>query len=451
MAEEKVLDQQKVVKFYSREDVQEAMIKNAEGREVAVKFGGGGFGKRPDILQYPNDILELARQGATSFHGSEEIWHNPLLLNPGMRKQEQEANRKAWDLVLDIDSDYFEYSKIAADLIIKAIKYQGIKNVTCKFSGRAGFHIGVSHKSFPETVTGKETRTLFPEAARKVAMYLREMIREPLSDLILQFDSLPEIMKKTEKKQEELTEEGKFNPFALLDIDTILISSRHLYRMPYSFNEKSGLISVVLDPDKVLEFELSDAEPTKVKVNEFGFLDKGEAGEASQLLTQAMDYEIEKDRISGEKEDYKEIEELKEAIPQKFFPPCIQLILQGLKDGKKRASFVLVNFLTTVGWGYDEIDKLLEEWNKKNPDPLREVIIKGQTRYHKTQKKRIMPPNCNNQGYYKGMEVCKPDPFCRYVKNPAQYAKKKAKQQGNQVNKKVKKVVNSNKNKDKKE
>ena len=48
----------------------------------------------------------------------------------------------------------------------------------------------------------------------------------------------------------------KFDMNVLMDIDTLLISSRHLYRAPYSFHEKSGLISVPIDQDKILEFEI---------------------------------------------------------------------------------------------------------------------------------------------------------------------------------------------------
>ena len=69
-----MLDLSTCLKYYKREDIQKEIIENAKDKETAIKFGEKGFGKRPDILQYPKDILELAKQGATSFHVSEERW-----------------------------------------------------------------------------------------------------------------------------------------------------------------------------------------------------------------------------------------------------------------------------------------------------------------------------------------------------------------------------------------
>src|SRR3989338_2105288 len=115
-----------IIDYYAREDVQEALISNASNREVVARFGEG-FGKRPDVLKYPNDVLELAKQGATSFHVSEELWSNPLALSPEMRRQELDELRIGWDLVLDIDCKILDYSKIAADLIIMELKRHGVE------------------------------------------------------------------------------------------------------------------------------------------------------------------------------------------------------------------------------------------------------------------------------------------------------------------------------------
>ena len=55
---------------YKRDDIQEEIIYNSKDREVAARFNDQ-FGKRPDVLRHANDILELAKQGATSFHASD--------------------------------------------------------------------------------------------------------------------------------------------------------------------------------------------------------------------------------------------------------------------------------------------------------------------------------------------------------------------------------------------
>ena len=87
---------------YKRKDIQEEIIKAAENKEIAIRYDDK-FGSRPDVLNNPNDILELAKQKATSFHASEELWSNALQLNPNMKKHEIGDLRTGWDLVLDID------------------------------------------------------------------------------------------------------------------------------------------------------------------------------------------------------------------------------------------------------------------------------------------------------------------------------------------------------------
>ncbi len=415
-----------ILRHYKREDIQNEIIENAKDREIAIRFGDKGFGKRPDILKYPKDVLELAKQGATSFHASEELWRNPLQLDPMMKRSDVERLRLGWDLVLDIDCKFLEYSKITADLLIKALKFQGISSISCKFSGGTGFHIGVPFEAFPNKVHDKETRLWFPDGARAVALYLKEMIKNPLVEALLK-GGVEKIMKKTGKRFNEVVKKGVFDPFSVIGIDTILISSRHLYRMPYCFNEKTGLVSVPINPNKVMEFRKEIAIPKNVRVSKYRFLDKSkvEKNEAKKLLVQAFDFNLRYEEIKIEKNKQYEIPE--EAIPEQFFPPCINLILKGLGDGRKRSLFILTNFLTSVGWSYDQIEKLLEEWNKKNTEPLREVLIKGQLRYHKQKAKKILPPNCANSMYYKDFRVCVPDNLCQKVKNPVNYSRIKTK------------------------
>ena len=51
----------------------------------------------------------------------------------------------------------------------------------------------------------------------------------------------------------------------------------------------------------------------------------------------------------------------------------------------------------------------------------------GQLRYHKQQKKKILPPNCDNPAYYLDIGICKPDNLCNKIKNPISYAIRKSK------------------------
>ena len=82
------------LKYYSQEKIQKAIIRHSLHKEVVASYGGKGFGKRPDTLNYDSDILELAKQGATSFHISEEHWKNPRNLVPGMTKRQLDELRK---------------------------------------------------------------------------------------------------------------------------------------------------------------------------------------------------------------------------------------------------------------------------------------------------------------------------------------------------------------------
>ncbi|MBI2548332.1 hypothetical protein HYW21_03195 [Candidatus Woesearchaeota archaeon] len=419
-----------LLRFYKRPEIQEAIVAAAQQREVAVRFGNAGFGKRPDILRYPNDVLELVKEGATSFHCSEELWHNPLLLQTGMNKHTIEELRVGWDLVIDIDCQILEYSAVAGHLIINALQYHGITAISCKFSGNHGFHIGVPFASFPERCLGSATKDLFPEAPRRIARYLKDMIAPHLSKELLKKDSFETIQKKTGKPKEELLNKRVFDPFTILDIDTLLLSHRHLFRSPYSFNEKSGLISVPINPKRILDFQPVMARPDVVPLSRYSFLDRTpeKLGEATQLLVQAYDHKpqiTEMIERRKEKENSFTFMESQEAIPEELFPPCIQKLLQGLPDGRKRAVFILVNFLQSVGWSYEKIEQRLLAWNKCNNEPLREVVIKGQIRYHKANKKKILPPNCDNPAYYTALGVKCEDRICTRCKNPVNYAKRR--------------------------
>ncbi|MBU90682.1 hypothetical protein CMO94_03995, partial [Candidatus Woesearchaeota archaeon] len=298
--------------------------------------------------------------------------------------------------------------------------------ISCKFSGNKGFHIGVPFKAFPEKVHNQDVRLLFPDGLKRIAAYLSEIIKKELAKKILNNEDISIIVNKTGKSFNELVKKGEFDPYSILTIDTILISSRHLYRMPYSLHEKSELVSVPIDPKKVLEFDKEYAKPQNVKISKFGFLDvkKVTKGEAKKLIVQAFDFssKVEEDIDVERRKDY----EIKDAMPEKFFPPCIKLISNGLADGRKRSLFILINFLTSLGWGYKEIEEYLKEWNKKNTEQLRENYLLGQLRYHKQQKKKILPSNCNNNMYYVDIGVCKPDNLCSKIKNPVSYSIRKS-------------------------
>ena len=409
------------LQYYKRKDVQEAMVAEAREREVGVCFGQHQFGKRPDVLLHPKDVLELVKRGVTSFHCSEERWTNPLTLGPDLKTHELNDLRAGWDLILDIDCKELEYSRIAAKLVVDALHHHDLKCVSVKFSGNHGFHIGVPFEAFPQEVNGTPTRLLFPEGPRKIAKYLQHMIHELLAEQLIGAAPLSVLAQRTGKKVSELMKNGRFDPFSIVNIDTVLIASRHLYRMPYSFNEKSGLVSIPVDPRRIADFDVTDARHENVVVNAQFMAVKIVENDTRKLFMQAFDFNP-PEEAQGEKAPGKEFVASEIAVPAGFFPPCIQRIHQPLDDGKKRALFILVNFLQSCGWSADQINEYVHAWNAAQPEPLREVYLKGQLRYVRTDKRVKLPPNCANAGYYQDLQLCHPDNFCRRIKNPANYA-----------------------------
>jgi len=413
-------DIRKIAKeYYSRKDIQQLLISEAKNREIAFRYVET-FGKRPDILQYENDIYSLAEKGVTSFHMSEEIWSEPLELKTEMSKEELDKLRIGWDLIIDIDSKYLEYNKIAAELLVEALKFHNIKNMGVKFSGGTGFHVGLSFKAFPKKIQSLNIKDFFPEGPRLIASYLKEMIKKPLSERILSLNSLSEIATSLKKPEEEFIVDGQFDPFTIVSIDTILISSRHLFRMPYSLHEKTKLASVVIKPEQITEFHIGWAKPSRVFPRVF--LPEPEKDEARELLTQALDWKARRKSEEKEKEKIEsKFEQIKiENITDDLFPKCIRNILEGIKkDGRKRALFVLITFFRSLHMDENIIEKRIFEWNLKNYRPLKEGYIKAQLDWFKKQK-RILPPNCDNDSYYKDLGVCEND-SCRNIKNPVNY------------------------------
>jgi DNA primase catalytic subunit len=169
--------------YYSNPKIQDSILKFAKDREVVPRYFEG-FGKRPDSLVYPSDVLGLVRKGATSFHASEEIWNNVLGIDSDMSQKELNELRKDWDLVIDIDSPYLDCSKIAAKLIIEELERYGVRKCGLKFSGSKGFHILVSGKAFPDEYKDMRKVESFPEWPRAICGFLMERIRGKYNEIV---------------------------------------------------------------------------------------------------------------------------------------------------------------------------------------------------------------------------------------------------------------------------
>ncbi len=169
--------------YYSRPDIQAAIFEFCKNREVVPRYFEG-FGKRPDAFQYPNDIFELVKRGATSFHCSEEIWKDPLELSLEQKKEELSKLRSGWDLLIDIDCKWFDYSKKAAQSIIRVLQKYNIQNIGVKFSGNKGLHIIVPSAAFPQEIAGQKTSELFPDIPRKIVSFIRIQAEKELKQIL---------------------------------------------------------------------------------------------------------------------------------------------------------------------------------------------------------------------------------------------------------------------------
>jgi len=494
--------------YYSSPEVRKAIFEFSQNRECIPRYYEG-FGKRPDTFQYEGDILEQVKRGATSFHCSEEIWEDPLEISNNLSESEFDELRTGWDLLLDIDSPYLEYSKIFAHLLVELLDYYGVKNIGTKFSGSKGFHIIIPWKAFPEEIYGHKTKDMFPQWPRIICQFVGEIIKPKLTEKIFEDSTLSDVAKRTGKKKEDLiiTEclsckkpaikkelvtwicpycknemimikknrripkcpndncrkpmievsskeifycdycnigsdknpdrfaKTREKTEALIDADLILVAPRHLFRMPYSLHEKTALSSIVIDKDKIKDFQILDAKPFKSPVKNF-YLD-AEPGEAKELLLQALDWKEQKDKQvrrfnedskksfnqnDNKNKDFKKVKILN-PTPE-IYPPCINLILKGIKgDGRKRALFVLINFFRSIGVDMERLKIIISQWNERNYKQLKEGYIRSQLEWH-SRNKSLMPPNCDKPNY-KDIAVCKPDELCRQLKNPVNYAYKR--------------------------
>jgi hypothetical protein len=265
---------------------------------------------------------------------------------------------------------------------------------------------------------------MFPELARQMGLYLREYMRERLERELLKSYRVEELAQQTKKTLGQISGQSILDPFKIVELDTVLLSPRHLFRMPYSMNKNSFLVSLPMKPGEIEDFRREHANPLSqsIKVRK-GLFEKSEPNEAEMLVAEAVDWSSKRRRKEERKAFYRET--LKEAVPKEIFPPCVKNILEGLPDGKKRSVFILSTFLSSVKWGWPEVEKEIHEWNQKNKPPLKENYIRGQIRWHKMQKREILPPGCLTTGWYESFGVCRPDFWCggaaKTVKNPVNY------------------------------
>ena len=257
MQEANELQNREVEAHYSKKICSE-IKRIAQGKEIAVEYGKGKFGQRPMVVNYPGDVVSLVKAGARAFHCSVETWRNPMELKT--ESPSLDSLRTGWDYLIDIDSNVgWEFARQAALVITERLEQDyGITDCSIKFSGRRGFHIIVPFETFPKDIGGIATERTYPELPRKMTEHLKNLCRGDLEEELADLD--------IEKKSS--------NPYAYAEIDSAVFTSRHMFRMPYSFHLGTYLISIPLDRKGLKHFKIKDAKPENVKIkdNFFNFI-----------------------------------------------------------------------------------------------------------------------------------------------------------------------------------
>jgi len=404
-----------IADYYSRDDVAEMIARASQGKEAVGAYPGGAYDSRPNVIQYASDVKALAKKGVSSFHISVENWKFPMQLSVD---KNYDSLRSGWDLLIDIDSAIgMEGAKIAAMAVCEFLEEYQVSKYGIKFSGSRGFHICVPWNAFPKEIDYKPTELQYPEMPRIIINYMRERIKKKL---------LNELQKDVPDEQNKISEAVKKNdPYDLIDIENSW-GPRHLFRAPYSFNEKTWFVSLPLTLEELKKFTVSMANLQNVKVEKNFFV---EGANAEKLLIEAMDWHamMKKEEIITKVQVPIFRQHEKRKITENYFPPCMQHLLKGgLKEGRKRTVFTLINFLHSMNWEWPEIEQKLSEWNTHNVPPLPRNYIMGQLNWHRQQNRNINPPNCYNDHFYKTIGLCTSEMNCgEKIKSPMNYPYKK--------------------------
>jgi len=414
-----VMNRQDIFAYYSREDVINSLLANSKSREAVGAYWDGTFDKRPNIFQYKNDITQMVKGGVTSFHFSVEHWSNPMAIT----NENYSKLRTGWDFILDIDSKLgLDEAKLATEMIIRVMERYGIKNYGLKFSGRRGFHISLPWIMFPKEVDYKKLSGMYPNAPRLISDFIREKISFNLmKELIRRRGGVKNLVEVLGETPDEM------NPFYFVEVEKDW-GNRHMFRAPFSLNEKTWLASVPIKFSQLKSFKPENANPKKIKTDVSFF--NGEENEAVDLLTDAMDW-----YASTKKDDVKKKKKIKlkweKRVDEKYFPPCIKLMLDGLSDGRKRSVFTLSNFLRMMNWRWNEIEEKIWEVNNKNKPSLNRNDVLSRLRW--SEQNHMSPANCDSAMFYVDTRLCRPDNVCKQgtsvikVKNPMAYPFRKMK------------------------
>ncbi len=237
-----VLKTEQVLAYYGleRRDVTEAIFRYGADRRVIMTTEPGALGRGggQNGFRSPDDILSLAQEALEGMEGTVPrrypSFHGTLARFPTDRRLMRRGQKGA-DLVMDIDvkGDYKEAFRDGRKILDFLDSYNAPYRV--KFSGGSGPHIIIPYEAFPESLSGGKF-----DRAHKL-----------LFQIITSRSGASHV-------------DGSFT------------STGHFYRMPYSLNEITGLVSLPLTREQYDDFTPSMAEVSNVQVDDNWFQEPDE-------------------------------------------------------------------------------------------------------------------------------------------------------------------------------
>ena len=212
--------EERVMSYYSRRDIQEAMYQYAKGRKISVlrnfspMFGGSTIRKPDDILPI---MVFYSQEGKLwpSIHGTISRYNSD--------------GRFLCDLVLEIDfkKNFIKCFDMTRP-IVRILLAAGVE-FRVKYSGNASAHVIIPGEAFHERWRrGNKCYELYG----KLFNFFKNYIKGP----------------------------GM--------LDGSFRRPNHFLRMPYSLNENTGLVSVPIDVEDYDRFSWKHADPETVEVIE---------------------------------------------------------------------------------------------------------------------------------------------------------------------------------------
>ena len=61
------LENVKFIKYYNQDFVKNAIVLLSKEKEAVGSYGGKGYAKRPDVLENPQDVVELVKKRSDQF------------------------------------------------------------------------------------------------------------------------------------------------------------------------------------------------------------------------------------------------------------------------------------------------------------------------------------------------------------------------------------------------